>query len=406
MKKYIAFLLCLITILSLVSCDFNNNQDDLSSSENGGLSDLNNDSINNNITSPSEAEKAMQMYEAAINDEICVFDSRLGEIKLKSLRIPSNDTTLNECKLLTKAILDIDQDGVNEYIIKSPNNEYFILRYYNGNVHSYCLDAVDFYNFNTDGSFHWYDSSEEDAWMCGLNKIVFNGEMLTEKSIYSLKYSKDLTKYEYFIEGEAVTCDEYFTYRNNIRYERMKFSQFELTNPYPITAQQAWNLANEYWDHQDGVGECSAGTIWIAHIALIDKPNSETNDYRFVFQVEWNSGGGQEGYECMPPHDIQLKDQILVDAFTGEIRASTYAPNGKGISVEEAIEIAKNYRTYTSGYICNEENGYRVEHVPHATAPAHYYVIMIQKYDTVTDVIWIDKYTGKAISPYYVDGKG
>ena len=175
---------------------------------------------------------------------------------------------------------------------------------------------------------------------------------------------------------------------------------------YPITAEQAWNLANEYWDHQDGRSECSAGTIWTAQIVLIDTPNSETDYYRVAFQVEWNTGGGQEGYECMPPYDIQLKDQILVNAFTGEVRASTYDPNGKGVSVEEAIEIAKNYETYMSGEICNEENGYRVEHIPDAQAPDHVYVIIIKKYDTVYSKIWIDKNTGKTISPYYLYGKG
>ena len=405
MKKYIAFLLCLIMILSFVSCGSNEDQDDLSSNENGGLSDVNDDSTNDeNITpSVSENEKAMQMYEAAINDEICVIDEHLGEIKLKACRFPSNNVRIDECNFLTKSILDLDGDGVDEFVIKSSDYDHIILRYYNGKVYSY-----GFYinQLNTDGTFYWSDSSVTGDWSGGLNKIISEGETLITKNIYRLKFSKNPTQYEYFIEGEAVTSDEYFTYRNNIRNKRMNFSQFELTSPYLITAEEAWNLANEYWDHQDGIGECGAGTIWIAHIALIDKPNSETNDYRFAFQVKWYSGGAQDGYECMPPYDIQIKDEILVDAFTRKIRASTYDPNGKAISVEEAIEAAKNHRTYMSGHICNEENGYRVEHVPHATAPAHYYVIMIQKCDTITDVIWIDKYTGKAISPYYVNGKG
>ena len=33
----------------------------------------------------------MEMYEAALTDEICIFDERLGETNLKSLRLPSND---------------------------------------------------------------------------------------------------------------------------------------------------------------------------------------------------------------------------------------------------------------------------------------------------------------------------
>ena len=174
---------------------------------------------------------------------------------------------------------------------------------------------------------------------------------------------------------------------------------------YPITAEQAWNLANAYWDNQDGIRDHAAGTTFTAKIVLINTPNSDSNYYRFAFQVERTSNVSEDD-ESKVPYHVNSHDEILVNAFTGEITASTYDPNGKGVSVEEAIEIAKNHRTYMSGHICNEENGYRVEHVPHATAPAHYYVIMIQKYDTVTDVIWIDKYTGKAISPYYMYGKG
>lgn len=400
MKKFVAVLLCLIIIISLFSCNVKNANDT-------DLSDNNATGTNTPIPPDdnTESEIAMEMYEAAINGEICVFDEHLGEIKLKDCRFPSNNTELDECKLLTKAILDLDQDDVSEYVIKSPNNEHIILRYYNGKVYSYWLDTGDFYYFNTDGSFHWYDSSEAEGWECGLNKIIFDGETLNEKSIYSLKFSENPAKYEYFVEGKAVTGDEFDSYRNNIRYERMKFSQFERTHFYPITAEQAWNLANAYWDNQDGRAECSAGTIWTARIVLIDTPNSDTNDYRFAFQVEWSSNGGGEADECMPPHHINVHDQILVNAFTGEIAASTYDPDGECISVEEAIEIVKK-----DFEIDHEENGYRFEHAVNETAPDHIYVIVIQKVVDHHSVFytreWVDKYTGAIIFGYYVCGKG
>lgn len=405
MKKFVAGLLCFLIPLSLFSCNVekanDNNINTIDDNKNTtavtSLGDA--DTLSSNKT---QAEIAMKMYEAAINDEICIYDERLGEIELKSLCFTSNNTSLAECKLLTSAMLDVDQDGVNEYVIQSPDYECIILRYHNGKVYSYRLDTADFYNFNTDGTFYWYDSSEEGEWECGLNKIAFDGETLNIKSIYSLQYSKNPTKYEYFVEGEAVTDSEY--YRNHTHKEEMKFSQFELTCSYPITAEQAWNLANAYWDHQNGHTDAGAGTVVTAKIVLIDTPNSDTNEYRVALQWEFTSNV-REGGECMPPYDIQLKDQILVNAFTREITASTYEPGGKGVSVEEAIEIAKNYRSYMSGEICNEENGYRVELAPNAQAPEHVYVIIIQKYDTVTDRIWIDKNAGKTISPYYLYGK-
>ena len=261
----------------------------------------------------------MQMYEAAINDEICVIDESLGEMKLKSLRFPNNDTKLDECKLLTKAILDLDQDGVNEYVIKSPDNDYIILRYYNGNVYSYRLDVSEFYKFNTDGTFYWYDSSAANGEECGLNKITFDGETLNVKSVYSLKYSENPTKYEYFVEGVAVAEDEYYDYRNqSMHKEGMKFSQFELTHLYPITAEQAWNIANEYWDNPDGKTDHAAGAVFTDRIVLIDTPDSDSDYYHVAYQVEWSSNGGKEGYECMPPYSVTIYKELFVDATTGE----------------------------------------------------------------------------------------
>ena len=121
MKKYIAFLLCLIMILSLISCDFNNDQDDLSSKENDNSSEVN-DGISNddNVTpSVSEAEKAMRMYEAAIKGEIYVVDEQFGEISLNDCRFLTNNVTVGECKFINKAILDMDGDGINEYVIQA-----------------------------------------------------------------------------------------------------------------------------------------------------------------------------------------------------------------------------------------------------------------------------------------------
>ncbi len=419
MKKLTAFLLASNILLSMTSCNFTKNYDDIQSKNPDNIEETASTSDNSQPQSPGTGETppflsankiAMQMYEAAIRDEICVWDEHLGEIKLKAYRFPSDNTRLAESKLLTKAILDVDQDGVNEYVIKSPNNDYIILRYYNGKVYTYCLDSSDYYNFNTDGTFYWYDSSVADGWECGLNKIIFDGETLNIKFIYSLKYSENpVTKYEYFVEGEAVTECEFDAYRaHNIRYERMKFSQFELTCSYPITAEQAWNLANAYWDNQDGRAECSAGTIWTARIALIDTPNSETNYYRVAFQVEWNTGGGLEGHECMPPHTIREHDQILMNAFTGEITTpECEAADGKCISVEEAIEIAENHCKDMD--LDNGRNVYRGKLDVNVSAPDHIYGIVIQKFVdnhyTYDMTKWVDKYTGEILHPYYVDGK-
>ena len=102
MKKWIAFLMCLTMVVSLFSCRKNDlkaeetvTTDDQKGEETVTTDDQNGEEYVTNDT-------AMQMYETAIKGEICVFDERLGEISWKSLRFPSNDTSLDACKLLKK----------------------------------------------------------------------------------------------------------------------------------------------------------------------------------------------------------------------------------------------------------------------------------------------------------------
>ena len=152
MKKYIAFLLCLIMLLSSCNSDKENdtassNNDttdkeqnsaqssDNTATDNNAATD-NNTTTNNNtpVDEPlfernEEHYIAMQAYAAVIKGEACAIDERLGEINLKDYHFPSNDTRLEECRLLEKAVLDVDRDGIGEFVIKSPNQEYIILRY-------------------------------------------------------------------------------------------------------------------------------------------------------------------------------------------------------------------------------------------------------------------------------------
>jgi hypothetical protein len=293
MKKWIAFLMCLTMVLSLFSCRTNDlkGEETVTSNDQKGEETITTDDQNGeeHVTTDDQnseehvtTDTAMHMREAAIKGEICVFDERLGEIGWKSLRFPSNDTSLDECKLLKKAIFDIDQDGINEYIIKSPDNEHIILRYYNGKVYSYCLDSCDYYKFNTDGTFYWAISPDSSTLECGLSRITFDGDSLNVRSLYSLKGPMQC---EYFVDGEAVTAKEYHNYRDGFRTGAMDFSYLDLTPLYPINAEQAWNLANDYWDNQDGSRDYGVGNVWTNRIVLIDIPSSDTDYYRVSIQT-------------------------------------------------------------------------------------------------------------------------
>ncbi len=131
MKKSIAWLLVLLALISLFSCNHAGGE----------------------LPKADDGEIAMDMYDAALKGEICVYDESLHEVKLEDCRFPSNNLRLGECEILTKAILDMDQDGIREYVIQSEANDHIVLHYYDGKVYSYCFDSSDFYNLNTNGSF-------------------------------------------------------------------------------------------------------------------------------------------------------------------------------------------------------------------------------------------------------------
>ena len=278
----------------------------------------------------TEAEIAMEMYEAAINDKICVIDEHLGEIKLKACRFPSNNARIDECKLLTKAILDLDGDGINEYVIQSPDKDHIVLHYYNGKVYSYGFDNSRFHNLNTDGSFYWRDSYGSKNWTRGLNQITFDRSSLSIKEIYRIKtISPPDDINEYYMGGEQISRGEYLEYYNHNYKTRMSFSPFELTCSYPITAEQAWNLANTYWNNVDGLREGAAGTTIVHKVALLSKPSNDSTYYHIGWQLE-SCSHFYDGWESLLPK-IETYKEVYINAFTGEFREYIdTVPEGKG----------------------------------------------------------------------------
>ena len=186
MKKTVAFLLCTVVLFLLVSCNDSPESTDVSVDENnaqesGEIIDATTgenafeegSKDDNNVVSSPENAVAMQMYEAAIKGEISVVDEALGEIALKNCCFASNGTRLEECVLLTKTIVDVDQDGVNEYVIKSPDGDCLVMRCYNDGVYTYSFGADDICYWNNDGTFYWNNhASEGERWEGGISQIV------------------------------------------------------------------------------------------------------------------------------------------------------------------------------------------------------------------------------------------
>lgn len=95
-----------------------------------------------------------------------------------------------------------------------------------------------------------------------------------------------------------------------------------LLSPQQRRAEQAWNLSNEYWNHADGSHDGAAGTLVVYKVVLLDAPNADTDEYRIGLQAEFFSNHDIRK-DCNPPNEIRLYEQLLVNAFTGEVREYT-----------------------------------------------------------------------------------
>lgn len=314
MKKYIALLLCLIMILSLASCQFDEDQDTPSQNNNS----------NNTPTQISDAERAIQMYEAAIKGEICVFDERSGEIKLEDCRFPSNNLRLGECEILSKAILDMDGDGINEYVIQSPDKDHIVLRYYNGKVYSYCFDSKNFFNLNTNGSFYWIDSYETDNCTRGFNQITFDESSFRIKEVYRITqtspYDYGDNDHEYYVDGKQITREEFRAYYDSNCRSKTKatFSPLDISCEYPISSEKAFELASDYWGFEHGMDEGAAGTIIVNKIVILEKPNNDRLNYHIGWQMEGYTNHVIDVCYAQPPSSVVTYKELIVDAITGE----------------------------------------------------------------------------------------
>ena len=332
MKKIVSVLLCSLMLLSLFSCEITEGENDLNTptQTDSQPSKETDDNEENDGIVLSEAERAMEMYKAAIKGEIYVVDEQFGEISLKDCRFLTNNVTVGECEILNNAILDMDGDGINEYVIQSGDEaDHIVLRYYEGKIYSYSFGITEFRHLNTNGTFFW--SFGENNMVCGLNRLVFNGSSISIEKMYEVNIDYDNT---YYIEGKQVTYeelrDQYDYYKDCI--VRKSFSPLEIDCPYPISSERALEIASGYWGVSDWDYDCAMGTTIADRIVLSSKPNDENGYYRIIWKLEyyWHAYPCWEG-QTPSATATHIYKEVTVDAFTGECRQYTeYLPDGKG----------------------------------------------------------------------------
>lgn len=322
MKKLIAILLCLLTVFALFSCDFN---EDVASDETPTESKQNSKSQSSGgggggatvDPKPTEAEIAMEMYEAAVNDEINVVTEDLGEMNFSACRFPTNDLRVDESIIYGNFILDMDQDGINEYIITSYAHDSILLHYYDGKVYSFAFKFEEFNNLTQDGSFSWNGPMIGDSlfgvYDRGVKKLSFDGAAIKYEDIYKTVYDENETA-SYYIGEEEVTHEEMLEYLSTRSYEFAEVTPFEAPWYHVITEKEAVQIASDYWNIK--IGDIDPDTGY--RFSILPK-YSTSNCYCIALSI------------LVEESHYSTIEMIEINAFTGEVITPNYGePDGKG----------------------------------------------------------------------------
>ena len=259
----------------------------------------------------AEAEIAMEMYEAAINNEIKVYETDIQEYNyLADCKTPYNRIPLADCVQLKYAYTDMDNDSINELVIDCGDT--LLLRYYEGTVYVYSFTFRSLYYLNTDGSYDWNHTGQD--FEHGEKQIYFEGAELKPKELYRIVNDGEPNA-EYYIEGKPVTQEELQKYIEDNPKTKVEFLPLEVSLQKKITSEEALQIASEYWETEDGFTDYGAGSMWIFRIVLLDDRSSVENGYYHIgLQVDHY---GRDGNDLRVLLDSRM-EHLFVNAVTGE----------------------------------------------------------------------------------------
>jgi hypothetical protein len=209
MKKFIAFVLCLIISATMVSCHNSTNNDDEQDHDSADTTEApSRDQLENDEM--SEQDKiAWQAYCEAIKNERAIY--QYSVFSSTSSTPPSASYFIDDygenISLFKQAMIDMDQDGISELILKqSYTGHYIILHYDNDRVYyNRYLVPSNNSTIYTDGSFSWSNHSDIFGNEYGISRITYlNGkpkyqELCRVESAYNM----------YYVNGAPVTEEEY-----------------------------------------------------------------------------------------------------------------------------------------------------------------------------------------------------
>jgi len=322
MKKYIAFLLCLIIILSLFSCDVQN-ENSTDSSDNDTIvtntyiptddntSDLTDSIVDENKSeSPSSNESAQnelarQAYGMAIRNEIKIYYYHLTDNPIPSETYFNTIRGYEKGNPSRQALIDMNKDEIEELILAYDN--FLILLYFENNaVHGIDFNLEAMETIYTDGSFSWSNNDETFGYECGISRISFVNGMRKLEELCRVEGDS-----KFFVGGVQVTKEQYNNYIDQANRTPIKFTPFDIDLSDPSTLK-AIELASANWGIKDGDFDSETGFR-----------------YRVVYSGKMGNLYRVSLYHFIYNSYYEPLEIASVNIETEEISVSKY-PDGKG----------------------------------------------------------------------------
>lgn len=290
MKKFLLIAVCLLMVLSLQACD----------SESDQYQESESDSAQSSEQESTQEQVALEMFEAAINGKIRVHNEYQGEIDIQDCFLPGLGKRMEKCIVNECVVIDLDGEGISEYVIRSSIGDSVILRYYDGKVYAYIMSYRHFYNLHTDRSFYW-NQTKEGKLSYGASKIRFVGEELMMDPIYSIINDGEEDA-AYYIGEKAVTQQELLDYIEQTSKSVVEYSEFDAPWKKNISEERAIEIAEKHWKIKNGDVDPEHGYTF----ALIPQYCESGN---YLIALSW----------IVDNHHYSTIDTIEIDAFTGRI---------------------------------------------------------------------------------------
>ena len=305
MKKILAFILCLLLCICLLSCEklaVPTGGQSISSDlpEEKAPSSQNNNENKSPLFSDSTAVKnalAKKAYEAVLKSERTLCLSNASEVYFSDIfYFDRYDTPL-------QAVIDMDRDGIEEMLFRNSDAEKTVLLHYeNDTVYGYTFDRCAMQLIFEDGSFSWsYFSGFGDEY--GVSRISFvDGRLKFQELVRTEAYLK------FYLNGVEFTAEQYAKYRETITQTAINFTPLDLSL---LNEGKALAIASEHWGVKQGEFDAETGYRYRLTVCK-DGEHYRVCLYWFVRNSYY------EHLKC-----------AWVDVKTGEISAPDY-PDAKG----------------------------------------------------------------------------